>query len=73
MTTKDQPIRVAVYSSGRAHIRVAAALAALSAGSFAGASVPVSDLQEKSGPWWEPHTGKKKAQWKQETYGRKLK
>jgi hypothetical protein len=28
---------------------------------------------EPIGPRWEPHTGKKKAQWKQETYGRKLK
>ena len=35
--------------------------------------LPIVRDPEPIGPWWEPHTGKKKAQWKQETYGRKLK
>jgi len=35
--------------------------------------LPIVKDPEPIGPWWEPHTGKKKAQWKQETYGRKLK
>jgi len=84
MTTKDVRIAV-VCTAGLLNTSVIAALAAkgisvelegervLTEASPEPLRLPILRDPEPIGPWWEPHTGKKKAQWKQETYGRKLK
>ena len=82
MTTEQKPVRVMIIGAG---VNTSAALAILEAAKAVEIvplevepeptplRLPILRDPEPIGPWWEPHTGKQKAQWKQETNGRKRK
>jgi hypothetical protein len=81
-TTEQKPIRVMLIGAGGNAAAIVAILEAARAIEVvplvvepepAPLRLPILRDPEPIGPWWEPSTGKKKAQWKQETYGRKLK